>query len=148
MQQTALDLTRYHERYQHGDITVYLTWWLASDAGPRPCLVLIPTNAQSNERGTPCVVPLNQAWVWSEAIGDPVHAARWAFAFAQTLGLDTNNVTNVFRVRSIIADHLGDFLKMPPMPDDMREKVVLGEAKVTAREAGTVVRHHEVVERA
>jgi hypothetical protein len=142
----ALDLTRYHARYRHGDLTVYLTWWLASDAGPRPCLVLIPTHAQSYERATPCIVPLPQAWIWSE-IGDGAYAARTAFAFAEALGLDPGNVNNVIRVRSIIVDHLGDLLSIPPMPNDMREAIVLGEAKVTDREGGNVVKHHEVVER-
>lgn len=143
----ALDLTRYHFRHTHGDITVYGTWWLASDSGPKPCLVLIPTHAQSYQRATPCVVPMNDAWVFSDTIGDPVRAAQASFAFAEALGLNVNTPQNVFRVRSIIADHIGELLLIPPMPNDMREKVVLGEAKVTAREHGKVVRHHEVIER-
>ncbi|MPZ36669.1 MAG: hypothetical protein GEU95_01180 [Rhizobiales bacterium] len=141
----AIDLTRYHARAQHGDITAYLTWWLADDGGPRPCIVLIPT--RMHERVQPCVVHIEQAWMWSEEIGDPERACRLAFAFAAALGLDVNNQMNVFRVRSIIVDHLGDLLTMPPMPDDMRESVVIGEAKVTNREAGTVVRHEEITDR-
>lgn len=146
-ERNALDLTRYHARYSHGDITVYLTWWLALDSGPRPCLVLIPTHAQSYERAIPCVVMLDQAWRWSEGIGDPRDAAFQALRFADALGLGATP-TNAIRVRSIIVDHLGDLLAMPPMPEGMRESVVLGEAKVTDREAGTVVRHHEIVDRA
>lgn len=143
----ALDLTRYHDRHQHGDITVYLTWWLASDSGPKQCLVLVPTHAQSYERTTPCVVPMNHAWVWSEEIGDPAAAAATAMSFARALGLEASP-RQAIRIRSIIVDHLDDLVRMPPMPDDMREKVVLGEAKLTAREHGKVVRHHEVIERA
>jgi hypothetical protein len=143
----AIDLTRYHARAQHGDITAYLTWWLADDAGPRPCLVLIPTYKQSWQRATPCVVHIDQAWRWSEEIGDGAYAARMAFAFSRALGLDENNHQNLFRVRGIVVDHLGDLLTVPPMPDTMRENVIIGEAKVTNREAGTLVRHEEIVDR-
>ena len=94
-----------------------------------------------------CVVPMDQAWRWSEEMGDPRDAALNAMRFANTLGLGASP-TAAIRVRGIIVDHLGDLLSMPPMPDDMREKVVLGEAKVTARESGTVVRHEEIIERA
>lgn len=142
----ALDLTRYHLRHRHGDITVFLTWWLAEDSGPLPCLVLVPTNDQSWERCTPCVVPINHAWVWSEEKGDPVRAAKMAVGFVDALR-QAPSPQSAFRVRGIIIDHLGDLLTMPPMPASMRQRVVLGEAKVTAREAGRVIRHEEVVER-
>jgi hypothetical protein len=147
MRQPALDLTRYHWRHEHGDLTVYGTWWLGLDSGPRPCLVLIPTHKQHWEKAIPCVVMMDDAWRWSEKIGDPADAARQAFMFARALGLDINNVQNVFRVRSIINDHLGDLLGIPPMPNSMREMVVIGEVKVTDREGGTVIAHDEVVER-
>lgn len=142
----ALDLTRYAWRQQHGDITAYGTWWLAEDSGPIACLVLIPTFYQSVERSTPCVVLVNDAWIWSEEIGDGAQAARAAFIFAQTLGLDINNASNIFRVRSIIVDHIGDLLSIPPMPGAMRSNEVIGEATITNRESGKVI-EHEVVER-
>lgn len=142
----ALDLTRYHFRQRHGDITVYGSWWLAEDSGPRPCLVLIPTNKQSWEKATPCVVMLDQAWVWSEEIGDPVHAAKVAMQFVDMLG-QPPSPKSAFRVRGIIIDHLGDLLAMPPMPEAMRVNTVIGEAKVTARETGRVIRHEEIIDR-
>lgn len=142
----ALDLTRHHFRKRHGDITVYGTWWLADDSGPRPCLVLIPTNGQSWQRSTPCVVPLNQAWVWSEEIGDPIRAAKTAIEFVDALR-QPPSMQSAFRVRGIIIDHLDELVGMPPMPNDMRVETVIGEAKVTNREADRVVKHHEIVER-
>jgi hypothetical protein len=142
----ALDLTRYHFRHLHGDITAYGTWWLAEDSGPRPCLVLLPTHKQSWEKTRPCVVMLDQAWVWSEEIGDPFRAARNALDFADALGLGASP-SNGIRVRSIIVDHLDDLLKMPVMPEAMRVNTLIGEAKVTAREAGRVIRHEEIVDR-
>lgn len=145
-QRTAIDLTRYHGQQQHGDITAYLTWWLADDSGPKPCLVLVPTYQQSVERCTPCVVLLDQAWIWSEEIGDPAHAARLAFTFAQMLGLDITSPTQPFRVRSIIVGHLGDLLTIPPMPADMRETINFGEAVVTDRESGRTI-EREIIHR-
>jgi hypothetical protein len=141
----ALDLTRHHWRHRHGDITAYGTWWLGEDSGPKPCVVLVPTYRRMSEVA-PCVVLMEQAWVWSETAGDPVHAAKVAMAFVDALGLSPTP-QSCFRVRGIIIDHLDELCMMPPMPDAMREFVTIGEAKVTNREAGTVVRHEEVIDR-
>lgn len=143
-QRTALDLTRYHfKRELAGNITVYGTWWLAEDSGPKQCLVLVPTLART-ENVVPCVVPQSQAWMWSEAIGDPVETAKTSFMFADWLGLDVNNHSDVFRVRSVIHDHLQDLLNIPPMPEAMRDRTVIGEAQIRARESDRMIRHEEV----
>lgn len=141
----ALDLTRYAWRHQRSDITVYGTWWLAEDSGPKPCLVLTSSHNQGR-RAPPCVVLLDQAWMWSEEIGDPVRAAKVAMEFVDALGL-TADVKSAFRVRSIIVDHLHDLLTMPVMPNAMRVSTVLGEAKITSREGGETIRHEEFIER-
>lgn len=141
----ALDLARYHARHTYGDITLYLTWWLAEDSGPRPCIVLVPTHKRSH-RPVPCVVHLNGSWVWSEEIGDPVRAANMAIEFVDLLG-QPPSPQSAFRIRGIIIDHLQDLLTIPPMPDDMRVNTVVGEARITNREAGTTVRHEEIVDR-
>lgn len=140
----AIDLTRHHWRHRHGDIDAYGTWFLGADSGPRPCLVLI--HAHNYARTTPCAVRLEDAWRWSEEIGDPADAARYALAFAEALGLGATPSAAI-RVRGIIVDHLGDLINMPPMPNAMREATVIGEAKVTSREGGEVVKHHELVDR-
>jgi hypothetical protein len=139
-----LDLTRFHFRHVRGEIAVYGTWLLGIDSGPVPCLVLVPAHRTINI--VPCVVPLNHAWVWSEEKGDPREAARMALVMAETLGLGVSPSSGI-KVRSIVIDHIEDLLKIPPMPSALREPVVIGEAKVTAREHGKVVRHHEVIER-
>jgi hypothetical protein len=146
LERSALDLTRYHFRRELGDITVFGTWWLPEDSGPIPCLVLFPTHVRAEE-AVPCVVMIADAWRWSEAIGNPADCARQSFRFAQMLRLDTSNISNVFLVRSLIHDHLQDLLTMPPMPSDMRETVVLGEAKVTDHEGGQTIRHEEMIVR-
>jgi hypothetical protein len=127
MNDHVLDLTRYAWKQRHGDIEVIGTWLMHRD-GPLACMVLKPASAQTYDRFTPCAVLQKNAWVWSEAIGDGGEAARASYDFAAALGLNQHNATNVFRVASIIRDHIGDLLAIPPMPD---ERVVVGEATIT-----------------
>lgn len=141
---SAVDLTRVHWSRELGDITIQGTWWMGLDSGPRPCMVLTATRKQSHT--VPCVVLLDDAWVWSETIGDPQYAARTAMMFCKALGMIAAP-SNAIRVRSMIVDHLDDLMKIPPMPESFREKVVIGEAKITARELGKVIRHEEITDR-
>lgn len=127
MNDHVLDLTRYAWRQQHGDLEAIGTWLLHRD-GPLPCLVLKPTSAQRHDQFIPCVVLQKNAWIWSEAIGDGAEAARAAYDFACALGLSPHNSTNIIRVASIIRDHIGDLLGIPPMP---AEREVVGEATIT-----------------
>lgn len=140
----ALDLARCHWTHQCGDITVYGTWWLADDAGPRPCLVLMPTRQSAWAGATPYVVHIDQSWIWSEEIGLPERAARNSMEAAQCLGLSVSDPLTVMRVRSIIVDHLPELLVMPPMPPDMREGKAIGE--VTIRRDGQIIREQEVTD--
>ena len=136
MLRLALDLTRYHWRHERGDLVVYGSWWLADDSGPRPCLVLLPTRRQSWEKAKPAVVLIDQAWVWDEKIGDGARAARLASEFAIGLGLDERNPNTLIRIRSIIADHIGELLMMPPMPAEMRHVEQMGEMQISELETG------------
>lgn len=137
----ALDLTRYHARYEHGDILVYLSWWMGSADGPRPCIALLPARRQSWREARPAVVLLDQAWIWDEGLGDPRHCARMCFYFAAGLGFDTNDHNVIFRIRSAIHDHLDELLLMPPMPRDMVRFAHMGDLTITERETGRV---HEI----
>ncbi|CAM8654895.1 hypothetical protein [Sphingobium cupriresistens] len=108
----ALDLTRYHARYQRGDLTVFLTWFGDTLA---PCLVLVPSHYEGHERVTPCVVLQKDAWIWSEAIGDGSHCAGTSYQFLHFLRVSPTP-TNCIRITSIIRDHIGDLLSIPPAP--------------------------------
>lgn len=136
MLRPALDLTRYAWRQEHGDIVAYGSWWLADDSGPRPCIALLPINRASWEKSKPAVVLIDQAWVWDETIGDGARAAALAFQFAQGMGLDESNPNTLIRIRSIIADHIGDLLKIPPMPKELRPVETMGEMRIAERETG------------
>jgi hypothetical protein len=141
----ALDLTRYRNVYRHGDITVYETWWMADRDGPQPCLALVPSHARADQM-VPCVVTLSDAWKWSEEIGDPRYAVHACFEFAKALGLSTSKATNIVRIRSMIVDHLGDLVSMPPIPQGMLRELITGEAKLTTHDDGKT-RHVELKER-
>ncbi len=134
----VLDLTRYHFRQRHGDITVYGTWWLG-DEGPWSCLVLVPSFRET--RGcVPCVVSIDLAWIWSEEHGSPAFAAETAMDFAETLGIGARPRSAV-RVAMIIRDHLEDLLKIPPRPAVRQHHV--GDIVITERESGKA-RHAEI----
>lgn len=134
----ALDLTRYAFRRQHGDITVYGTWFGEQQ---RPALVLVPSYREGFERVTPCVVPLENAWKWSEEVGDQQDAVQTAFQFAECLGLDGFNRFTLLRILSIVRDELGELLKIPPKPT---EAVVVADAFRTDENGN--VRHFEIKE--
>jgi len=122
MTRPALDLSKAHFKRVKGDLTVIGTWLIGNDA-PEPALVLVPSHAEGFERVTPCVVPLSAAWIWSEESGDPVHAARQSYTFAKALNVSAENVYTCMRISSLIRNHLGDLVAMPPMPKDGLEVV-------------------------
>jgi hypothetical protein len=119
-----IDLARYHERFGHGDLTVFLTW--CGDA-LSPCLVIVPAFIEGHERVTPCVVPQRVAWVWSEAIGDGRHCALTSYLFCEQLRLNPS-INNCMRVTSIIREHIGDLLAMPPATSLHFERAVVADA--------------------
>lgn len=129
----ALDLSKYHRRFEHGDITVLLTWSLHSR---RPCLVLVPTYARawSPEYITPCIVPTDRAWLWDEATGDPGHTIFNSQAFADCLGMNRHDPRTIMRITSIVQSHLGDLILCPPMP--RFDQVEVAIATLTDAETG------------
>jgi len=123
----VIDLTKNHWTKAHGDLTVYGTWFYDKDDGWVPCLVILPTFRQ----GTPCIVSMDLSWIWSEEHGDPEYAAETATAFAVGLGLPPV-ARSCFRIASMIRDHLGDLLSIPPRPAD--DQIVVAEALVSEQD--------------
>lgn len=118
----VLDLTVYAWRQQHGDLTVYGTWYLGDAEGPWPCMVIVPTYRTFTQSYVPCVVSIDLAWIWSEEEGDPEYAAETAISFADTLGIGANP-QNVFRIASIVRDHIADLIKIGPRPAEHKKIV-------------------------
>lgn len=136
MSKYALDLTQNAWKRQHGDITVYGTWY---GEHLKPCIVLVPAHRQIVK---PCVVLLDNAWMWSEEIGEPGHCARTAMVFAEYLGLDHLSAMTVQRIASIIRDSLSDLIGIKPKPTD---NIVVADALWTDTDGKR--RHAEVTER-
>ena len=133
--QFALDLTRYHERFQHGDLAVFMTWMGDELA---PCLVIVPAYYEGHEKVTPCVVPQRAAWIWSEAFGEGDHCARTSHQFCNHLRISPDPMACI-RITSIIRDHISDLLAIPPAPF---ERVVVADA---IRTDSTGKQHHTEV---
>lgn len=108
-----LNLTHVHFQRICGDITVFGTWF---GGDRRPALVLLPTARIGHDRVMPCVVPLASAFAWDRRTGDPRHCARVSALFAENLGLNPHNAFTLMRITSLIQDHMGDLLSIPPKP--------------------------------
>ena len=123
----VLDLTVSAWVKQHGDIQVFGTWYLDVDGeAPWPCMVLVPAFKSMQHSYAPCVVSLDLAWIWDEPPrGDPEFAMETAMSFCDSLGLSVN-FKNCTRVASIIRDHLGDLLAIPPRPKSLEQVVADG----------------------
>lgn len=129
-----LDLSRRVDTFTHGDIQVILTWTLHDE---RPCLVLIPTLAVLHfDSITPCIVPIESAFMWDEHTGDGRHCATMAFQFACAMNFAPSPQI-LIRITSIIRDHLGDLLACPNMPKLFDDEVV-ADATLTNLETGAV----------
>lgn len=122
----AIDLNIFHDRFARGDVIVWLTWVFRAKRH-EPCIVLTPKTAlTSHERVIPCIVPLGQAYLWSEEVGEERHALGMAAVFAANLGFNPENPKNAIKIAGIIRDYLGDLLTIPPRPADLpRETAAL-----------------------
>lgn len=130
----ALDLSRQHFAYVKGDLTLIGTW-VRTEEDWRPCMVLIRTGEEFSDHTIPCVVTLDKAWIWSEQVGDIVAAARTTAGFLDALRMQPSKA-NIIRIRSLIHDHLGDLLTMPPyVPAD---RIVLAEITATDQNGRTI----------
>lgn len=117
----AIDLTR-HQFHRHmGELSLYGTWlWNEDQEAYEPALVVI--NALNPRRFRPCVVALSAAYKYNH----PVYMAHAAREFVTLLGLQ-DNMTMAYKVATLIEDHLGDLLKMPPNPET---QIVVADATI------------------
>lgn len=119
--QLQIDLALSLWQRTRGDITIHATWHIPTE---RPCLVLIPRNLPPNsDRITPCIVHIDNAFMWDEVTGDPRAVALQTLEFGQNLGMDVQSPAQMIALTSLIRDHLGDLLMMPPFPRVEQETV-------------------------
>lgn len=127
----ALDLTKTHFKFRRGDLFAVGTWVRADEEGWQSCLALYPAADEGRPDLVPCLVTSNQAWVWSEDIGDPRLAARTAAMFCEAMRYEINQHNMIF-IASMIHDLLGDLLTIPPYP----EREAVADVLVTNPETG------------
>jgi hypothetical protein len=129
----ALDLSKSHFKFRRGPMFAVGTWvrGMSEDGGWEPCLVLFRSGDEGTQDLIPCLVTYNQAWVWSEDIGDPRIAAQTAASFCDAMRF-TVDPHHMILVASTIHDLLGDLLSIPPYP----EREVIGHMLVTNTETG------------
>lgn len=136
----ALDLTKTHFiRPMFGKgITVYGTWFRTEEGQFRPCLVLLPSNRKvSHTKVRPCVVTVDEAFMWAEETGDPRYAAGASSVFTQFLGSDPITITN------IIHGELSELMKIPALPPG--ELQVVADGFMTDTHGKRI--HRELIER-
>lgn len=62
----------------------------------------------------PCVIVLEDAWKWTEEVGDPGHCARTSMRFCEMLRLNHHDPRVAIQLTMLIQDHLGDLCSIPP----------------------------------
>lgn len=113
MSDVALDLRYRVWTKAHGELTFIGTWMRTDDAQYRPVMVIIRTGEEYSEHTVPCIVPMEDAWKWSEELGNPELTARNTVAFVQALRM-TPDKHSAIRLTLLIQHHLGDLLGIPP----------------------------------
>jgi len=136
----VLDLTKHHFCRKAGDLTVYGSWYGEQN---RPCLVLVPANHSDANSYAPFIVPIDNAWIWSEEVGVPALQVESASNACRALGMDFLNRFTLLKILCAIRDNMGDLLKMPPKPT---ESVIVADAFRTDHATGKV-KHIEIAER-
>lgn len=118
--QPAIDLTRHAFKRELGDIAIFGTWlWNNDQEDTEPCLVLIPRYRTMDFK--PAVIALSAAFRYN----DPRYLARASAVFSTKMGFD--DMVTAHKVATLIYDHLGDLISMPPDPTIA---TVIGEASV------------------
>jgi len=141
MAQFDLDLTKPHFEKKRGDLMLYGAW---HGKRLRPCLVVLP--AYRMGKAVPLVVEVDDAWMWQpdDIDADPRRNAHLIGMFLLQNGMDATNTFTAMKVASLIHDHLGDLLRIPPKPVD--DERVVGDVFHADHDTGKVT-HKEIIER-
>lgn len=115
-------------------LTLIGTWVVNEDDRWRPCMAIIRTGDEYNPAVVPCIVTMDNAWLWDERIGDPRRAAHHATIFADALRMEITP-DNLILLAIVIGDHLDDLLHIPPFSPFSTNKVI-AEVTITDRTTG------------
>lgn len=141
--QVTINLAEHAWKREFADFTVYGTWYQLGTRPRTPCLVIINAGEERNDHTSPFWVPISDAWRWEEVRGDPAFVAREAVAACIKLRR-TPQASLLIRLQSLVHDHLGDLLHIPPFnPANHAPRNVIAEAIITNRSTG-VEKHVEL----
>jgi len=109
-----LDLDKRHWAHTRFGLTAIGTW-VRIDGRWRPCMAIVRADGR---RTTPCVIPLEEAWRWSDIIGAP---AEPAINILLNLAVDPGNPDNVFKLITLVNSRMADLVAMPVRPPSAEE---------------------------
>ena len=114
MEEHILDLGKRAWTYRRFGLTIVGTW-VNVDQRWRPCMAVF---REDHPEFRPCVIPIDNAWEWSDRIGTPYPRAA---AIVLRLGIDPYNPDNVHKLIAMVNDRMHDLVTMPPRPTDAEE---------------------------
>lgn len=117
----AIDLTRTQFSRTLGNLTIVGTWlWNDDQENYEPALVVVSSIRPKGFK--PCVVALSAAYKYN----DPIYLAHVAKEFVHLLCLQ-DDMSTAHKVATMIHDHLGDLLNMPPNPTS---QIIVADATI------------------
>lgn len=135
----VLDLTQFHFTHTRGDLTIYGTWY---GKQLQQCLVIVPTFRV--EKCVPLIIDVDDAYKWNtdDWRSEPVINRLYINSFLDQNMMDPGNTFTAMKVMTLIHDHLGDLLHIPPKPTTA---VVVADAIRKDHDTGRE-HHTEVIE--
>jgi hypothetical protein len=134
---------RHFSRIKHG-FEVIGTWYQNEDTRWRwkPCFVILPANPAPGRRLMPCVIPLENSWMWAMQgeIGDPGHVFETTVEWFQSGALPgvAGNKKDHMRLLDAVNENLTDLIKIPPRPKGVQvsvaDVVISRDGQITERE--------------
>lgn len=135
----VLDLTQYHFMHQRGDLTIYGTWYGNQH---QQCLVIVPSFRV--EKCRPLIIDVDDAWKWNpeDPQSMPGLNRLYVNSFLDQNNMDAGNTFTAMKVVTLVHDHLGDLLHIPPKST---VGVVVADAIRTDHDTGKE-HHSEVID--
>ncbi|QND60371.1 hypothetical protein [Mesorhizobium huakuii] len=94
------------------------------------------TADEGYDRLWPCVVTLEDAWKWSEEVGDPAHCARTSVMFCEMLRLNAVDPRVPIKLTMLIQDFIGDLVSMRPY--QATDSEIVADIVMRDRNSGSV----------
>ena len=115
----VLDLEIYHSKRNLAGLVLYLTWYYDADEKEHlPGMVIM----KENHKSVPFIIPLSNVHLYEDPGSGHKELLRAATLCNQAL-LQSDTMTNVYKIAELINGSLYDIITMPPYPDSQRQVV-------------------------